>query len=53
LINNDFVGELVKDLDLDLDGQNLDDLINQIGGGGSSNAHEEQKRKEEEEKKQQ
>lgn len=48
------MGELVKDLNLDLDGQNLDDLINQIGGGSNAqnNAQsEEQKKKEEEDKK--
>jgi len=42
LINNDFVGELVKDLNLDLDGQNLDDLINQIGGGAAPKKDDEE-----------
>lgn len=44
-MDNDFVGQIVKDLNLDMNNDDINDLLNQV------NKSEEQKKKEEEDKK--
>ena len=56
-MDNDFVGQIVKDLNLDMNESEINSLLNDVGiGAGSSEQarkdEEERKKKEEEEKKQ-
>ena len=52
MIDNDFVGQIVKDLNLDMNESDINSLLNEVNKGGEAKKEgEEQKKKEEEEKK--
>jgi len=50
IMDNEFVGQIVKDLNLNLNNEDINELLNQVNKGDQ--AKEEQKKKEEEDKKQ-
>ena len=57
LMDNDFVGQIVKDLNLDMNENEINSLLNEVGIGAANNEQarideEERKKKQEEEKKQ-
>lgn len=52
-MDNEFVGQIVKDLNLDLNENDINDLLNKVnkGSGDQDMKDEEQKKKEDEDKK--